>query len=523
VPGFFRRMTTALLSFGAAVFGAFLAGYAGFLLAEAVVPPPATHDSLKPSLLLVAHMAIMHALAGAAICFWVVLRVQMRFNHGKTRATPLHVAAVLAPSVAVAIAMLAILARWYSVKCEFNKEAAKIRAAGYLADLRSYESASPAEKQTAAVFIEALSLIAPGTDSQLPLLSDYPLTESYTWRQIKQAEPMLRANEKCLGLLHSTVGAAPARYPIEEDASPVTAGWMELATAARLLAVEACIRMSHGDPLNAAQSIHALLALMHSFDHAPFSGLSDRKYCEKLACETIASLLPLGNIPVEDLHRFNDSLSSANRIEAMHRVIVGLKSLAIDVVLRSAAERHAPAYYLLDWLLLTEAKADCIRYVRFLDQTDECLDRPWPECARTIQEAVARLRSSLGQSPFTAVLHPFTSSTIYLDIDNWLPARQLANEARVKIVRILIAVDQYRREKGELPRNLAALVPKHLAEVPMDPFTQHALQAVHAGKNGILAYSVGPNCLDEKGEGDDVGIRVDYDSAERLRKIHAGD
>jgi hypothetical protein len=271
--------------------------------------------------------------------------------------------------------------------------------------------------------------------------------------------------------------------------------------------------MSHRDPRGAAQSIHAMLALIHSLDNAPVtSSLFGRNHYEKLACNTIASLLPLGVIPVEDLKRINSNLPSVNRIETLHRVLLGMQSMIIDTI----QDCYKPSFFFVTWLCRTEGRADCIRYLRFIEQIDECLNRPWPESARTIQEHTDRLRTSCGQSPYYGIFYPFTSS-ISSEFVIW-PARQLETEAWVRITRILIAAEQYRQVNNELPKNVASLVPKYLTEVPKDPFTQNALQAVRDGKNCILVYSVGPNCVDDKGQNDDIAIRLDYNTAETILK-----
>lgn len=61
-----------------------------------------------------------------------------------------------------------------------------------------------------------------------------------------------------------------------------------------------------------------------------------------------------------------------------------------------------------------------------------------------------------------------------------------------------VALTRYRLEHGEFPRSLNALVPKHLDDVPVDPFDGKTLRFV-VKPDKCLIYSVGPDGKDDGG------------------------
>ena len=63
-------------------------------------------------------------------------------------------------------------------------------------------------------------------------------------------------------------------------------------------------------------------------------------------------------------------------------------------------------------------------------------------------------------------------------------------EVRRDACRVMIAIERYRRENGELPSSLEALVPEHLAVVPLDPIDGQPLR-YQLAKDAVAVYSIG--------------------------------
>ena len=74
------------------------------------------------------------------------------------------------------------------------------------------------------------------------------------------------------------------------------------------------------------------------------------------------------------------------------------------------------------------------------------------------------------------------------------------NQAQSALLRVSLAMHAYSKENGSPPRSLAALVPKYLKSVPLDPFAiNKALQLKVMGGKRVL-YSIGPDGRDDGGQ-----------------------
>ncbi len=75
---------------------------------------------------------------------------------------------------------------------------------------------------------------------------------------------------------------------------------------------------------------------------------------------------------------------------------------------------------------------------------------------------------------------------------------------------IALALAEYQREHGEYPSELSVLAPKYLSGIPLDAFSLKPLK-YKPRKEGYLLYCVGSNGEDDKGDTDDVAIRVPHE------------
>jgi hypothetical protein len=73
-------------------------------------------------------------------------------------------------------------------------------------------------------------------------------------------------------------------------------------------------------------------------------------------------------------------------------------------------------------------------------------------------------------------------------------------EALMGVTRIGLASRFYRDREGRFPASVADLIPRDLAEEPLDPFTGKPF-IFRADENGLLVYSFGSNEKDDQGRG----------------------
>ncbi len=86
-------------------------------------------------------------------------------------------------------------------------------------------------------------------------------------------------------------------------------------------------------------------------------------------------------------------------------------------------------------------------------------------------------------------------------LQNGMPTDEMPelNRARLELLRLQLALHEYRLRRGRYPADLAALAPEILAVLPTDPFTGDPYR--YRRRGGVyLLYSVGPNGLDENGK-----------------------
>lgn len=86
-------------------------------------------------------------------------------------------------------------------------------------------------------------------------------------------------------------------------------------------------------------------------------------------------------------------------------------------------------------------------------------------------------------------------------LQNGMPTDEMPelNHARLELLRLQLALQEYRLRRGRYPESLAALTPEFLAALPTDPFTGDPYRYRRRG-GGYLLYSVGPNGFDEGGK-----------------------
>lgn len=73
-----------------------------------------------------------------------------------------------------------------------------------------------------------------------------------------------------------------------------------------------------------------------------------------------------------------------------------------------------------------------------------------------------------------------------------------------------LALAEYRSKHGAYPKDLAALAPEVLKEVPIDPFSEAPL-VYRLTDKGYTLYSVGRNGVDDGGEADPANPKHEND------------
>jgi hypothetical protein len=326
------------------------------------------------------------------------------------------------------------------------------------------------------------------------------------WPDLEAAEKLLAKYREPMEQLHEAAGLeGAARYTTDFSAGiniPLP-GVQSIRAGARMLQLEAYVRAHRGDSAGAAESIHTGFKLARSLEREPIL-VSQLVYiaCDGVAIEPVRTLLPHVEFSEEDLIRLQEDLRSAQYGEGMHEALVGERVFGIMMFNDPGSMGGPPGGWSGKLWRLTQRKGFTF-YLEHMDRLIEAVNQPWPFALGVAEQAEVELNetieggSGLGKMRymFVALAAPALSAAVSAGAraEAWSEAADTA-----------IAIERYRRGHDRLPERLEALVPGFLPRVPSDPFDGKPLRYVVEGED-YLIYSVGPNRIDDGGQGDASG------------------
>ncbi|WP_145249562.1 hypothetical protein [Aeoliella mucimassa] len=205
-----------------------------------------------------------------------------------------------------------------------------------------------------------------------------------------------------------------------------------------------------------------------------------------LAC--LEQLLPSIASEAETLELIQAELLSIDLRKGMHRGLIGQRALVVGELNQSLSGRLRGAWHGDDSLAVLQGLGDVEEEIaqdwpvplQLLDRYDQNID------FRTFGS-----RSPWGQQDVPPSAQPgMIASRIELTAE--VTARLRAAAAAVAAVR-------YHTATGNWPETLEALVPEHLAEVPLDPCTGEPLRLARTNTE-LRFYSVGVDRVDDGGQ-----------------------
>jgi hypothetical protein len=415
--------------------------------------------------------------------------------------TPLVVVVVL-----VAVAVVQGRKVW-----RIQKELERIRAAGepltYDDVFDGYRRPEGGQDATD-LWLEAFAQIGPLDDDPLaeglPLFSSTPVepvAPGEGWPELGQAEALLAHYQPALGLMHlaSERGGA-AQFPVHRGVGkvPAPAHAADVRQAARLLWLEAHVELHRGRPEAALECLHAILAASNSLEQEPLvvSHLV-RLACDGLACYGVEGLLSVEGLDDTSLRELQQSLLARDYAEGLGRVmqaerVTGITAYTdpslVDDRIRSNSTGR------LVWRAWS--RDDIVLYLSLMRRLVDATHRPWPEAVQAGKRVDEQVEEVVApQYMLTALLMPALGRVF--DVT----ARQTAKN---RAAAAAIAVELYRRRRGELPESLEELVPEFLSKVPTDPFDGKPLRYLTHDVDFVI-YSIGHDLTDNGGQGDERG------------------
>jgi hypothetical protein len=182
----------------------------------------------------------------------------------------------------------------------------------------------------------------------------------------------------------------------------------------------------------------------------------------------------------------------------LHVFLTGLAegNFAVTEILYEPSEWFALREEYAGWTIQSLARQEHARMLALLTSAIDNTRLPLHEQP----EADVRLRDEMAKSFGTDSLIPI----LLPPPPQFGRGEQHASEhcrkvARMRCLRVLLAVERYRLQTGAWPAKLEELTPGLLKAVPLDPFDGKLLR-YRRFSDGIVVYSVGPDSTDDGGE-----------------------
>lgn len=284
--------------------------------------------------------------------------------------------------------------------------------------------------------------------------------------ELARAEQLLDDSTVILGLLHDAAEkGANADFEVSFSRGLIRNQdhTYQFRNALRLLSLEALVHAHRDDPDAAAKSIRTLLTLGNVLAREPdtVSQLT-RLAHHRRGMQLILHLLPRCRFPEKDLLVFVELLDRLDTREALRLCVAGERVIGMMAI-------EMPEWW--DTLngethtRLLAPRADLGYFLQMMARIREAIEMRWPAAIVAAKRIEADV-DGIGKDPLRRHL--------YLGTFHMLPATSSLIRAYVSfaiqrdLFRVAIAVERFRQDHNELPRQLDDLVPTYLDSVPRD-------------------------------------------------------
>jgi hypothetical protein len=331
-----------------------------------------------------------------------------------------------------------------------------------------------------------------------------PADRFYT---LREKAALVAENEPALAQVRAAL-ALPYMQPPARSFSTTFPYLAKYRGLARLLSLEAHVKMAQGDWVGAMRSCQDAITLGRHTQHG--AGLIGK--LAGIACEEIGRSAAWDIVDHLSGPEAREASLRLERIRSEHvtqaEALYEEKWFAIaglEEIFRNPCWRWLFGHDMMNMptgtptnlvgylLLVRYSKSDILRhYVAAIEASIARSRRPYQE--NKYYEA------PVPSDPVVEVLLPVFEGARFSDT---------RNETGNALLQIAIALRAYRVERGAFPKGLTELVPKYMRAIPEDPFDEHLspLRYLVKGMRYVL-YSVGPDGAD------DSGLPIDQSSAD---------
>ena len=371
---------------------------------------------------------------------------------------------------------------------ELKRRLEALRAAGHptnFAELAEYTQLPAGVQNAASVYVDAFAFyVPPADDANVPFMGKAKLPD----RGEPLPEPMagaiadcLAGNAQCLALLHEAAGFEQCRY--NWDYRDYMGGLPELKSVrhcAHLLKLSIVSHANEGDSEAVVRDIHHTLQLAKSLRREPtLVSYLVRVACNALTVSGLEQALNRTTFTDEQLKELDEAFAAVAGDLDLAEVMIMERCFSLECVrdpsLIGGFGRGGIVFRLPG--IQGRGLIDILNYM------DDCI-----EAARLpVTERVARFRQI--EKDLNAL------SALHLMIKLLAPAMGRIGEidlrlhAHLDLAKSALAIERYRLATGNVPNELAELVPAYLGEVPIDPFDARPIRYKRT-EPGYLLYSV---------------------------------
>jgi hypothetical protein len=418
-------------------------------------------------------------------------------------------AAVIVFIIAPSVAMFGYHFYW---SMRAREMLADLRARGEptsAAELDEYDSLPPDMVDTAPLWLEATEPLQ--TDECAESAGDLPIvgtgrepvpSRGEPWPMESRAEQHLARYGESLNQLHDAATIrSPGRYPLNlfEELAGSMEHLLALRKGARLLELEAVLRVRQGDGEGAADSLHAIFMAGESLACEP-TLISQLTRCGiiTIGVSTLDEALPNADFSDQDLVRLKTDLEDIETREGLQLALRGERVLGIETfrnprILSKEMTRDTAAK------IWRTRQDDLAFYLECMEGYQVAAEKPWPQA---MQEAVAIEQAIADEAYSITGRFRFIFTNLLASVLSMPFIGGARTDAQCRLAETALAIELYRRNNGRTPESLQQLVPEYLSHVPIDPFDGSPLRYKRF-KNGYVVYSVSRDGRDDGGEQDE--------------------
>ena len=374
-----------------------------------------------------------------------------------------------------------------------------------------YEKVDPAEN-AAVIWLAGIDKLQPPLQKTKPaawsMIKSPARGKRFDPDALKEATEIVSQNKEALALFRRAAMLKKSRYPVDLTQSVYSElpHLSPLKEIAQFLRIEALLHAQGNHQGEAVESIKAILGAGGSLAQEPvlMSQLVRIAICSiaVITTERVLNLVPLTEPQLASLQA---AFADMEAPDVAYRALVGERASSVTVLNSPHEIKPPPKNSEAEETVGSWEQGFGSPFVRltgffqrdlgfYLDAMGaniaiSKLSDPERFISRTNLDAI-ELRARRGYYIMSSVLLPALSKTISRDVEH---------RARARVAQAAMAVERYRLVNlGKMPPTLAALVPKFLSAVPVDPFDGEAIRFSIRPK-GYVVYSVGPDGTDDDG------------------------